>query len=170
MTRPLFLLAGAALALSACAQPQPTRTVFISGPGVQSYAHGGGSVVVQRFHRGQRDRVVVIQQRDGRPMSAAHQAEAIRHGEAARRHAREAVRMARLYRPDPDELARITREARAAGEAGRRAGEIARRHGDVARLQGEQVRRHADEIRRNAQRLRQQCERGEIQCEIIITQ
>jgi hypothetical protein len=55
-----------------------------------------------------------------------------------------------------EEIDRLTRDARAQGEAARR--------------QAEAMRPQIDEIRRNAQRLREQCERGEIKCEIIITE
>jgi hypothetical protein len=169
----LLILAAAGLSLSACAQPYPARTVFLSGPGV---------------HHISRDAVVIIREPRG---SAAHgraHAHARRHAELARRHGDEAGRTAFLFRPDPEEMARIAREARAAGEAGRRAGEagrrageagrragelarrqgeIARRQGAMARLHGEEARRRGAEIRQEAERLRAQCERGEIKCEII---
>ena len=173
MTKSILLLAAAGMALTACAAPQPTRAVFISGPGAHRYIHPEDG----------RNRVYVIRHGDGAASRAEIRAHARReaefarrHAELARRHAGEARRMALLARPDPEVMARITREARAAGEAGRRAGEagrlageLARRNSDMARLRSEQARSRAAEIRREAERLRAQCERGEIQCEIIVT-
>lgn len=160
MLKPILLAAAAGLTLSACAAPQPTRHVFISGPGAE--------------------RVYVIRHSDGRYAREAAR-DARRHARYARQEARAAVRIARLDVPHPSEIDRIVREARAAGEAGRLAGERARVLGETARLRGEDARRRGEEarvrgeearrrgeiIRAQAERLREQCERGEIACEIV---
>ncbi|MDP8916144.1 MAG: hypothetical protein M3M95_02860 [Pseudomonadota bacterium] len=175
MTKPLMLAAAASLAVSACATREPVRTVFLSAPGAHHYIHASGSG---------RDRVVVIRDRHARgPL--------IVNGRYV-----DLGRDGRFAGPDPEVLARITREARLRGEEARwraeearrrgaearlrgeearRRGEEARRRGAEARLRGEEARRRGEEARargeearRRAERLREQCERGEIDCEIIV--
>ena len=122
-----------------------------------------GPLTVETFRRGPaHNRVVVIRRPGDAAVSAEARADALRHAEAARRLAGEAKRFAELARPRREDIDRITREARVAGEE-------ARRQGDAARVEGDEARRRGEALRRQAERLREQCERGEIGCEIIVT-
>ena len=179
MTKPLFLAAAASLALSACVAPQPTRTVFLSGPGAHHYIHASGTG---------RDRVVVIRDRhahgpmivngryiEGYGMSAADREALARitrdarlRGEDARRRGEDARRRGEEARQRAEEGVRRGAEARWRGEEARRRGEEARLRGEEARRRGEQARARGEEARRRAEDLRGRCERGEIVCEIIV--
>jgi chromosome segregation ATPase len=170
MWKTALLAAGAALALGACAQTQPTLIVTDRDGFVRLSENNTRVLVVRTNHRShehaaRREARQHAREARHRGEEARRQgAEARRLAAEVRRNAREQVRLAELSRPSAAEIARITRQA----ESARAAGEAAHRAGEDARRRVEAMRPQIEALRREAERLREQCERGEIKCEFVV--